>query len=157
MAYSFSTQPPESLVILFPCSSLMHWPGYDTKWIKRRIDGRDVIIQLWKGYCPSYLPGLVGGVGAEIGLYKREGNSPLWWPDYNHKEKISFTLYHPRTERIFFRAAQQRCWWRHKWMTESSYIRYREDHPGSPSFRNSTRFRLEYKIVGSTNTITGTW
>ena len=153
---SFTEMPPEEIAQWLPCSSVMHWPGYDTKVISRKLDGRDIIIQLWKGYCPSYLPGQVGGVGAEVGIYHSSFNPFLWYPDYQHKKSISFKLHYPNSANtLFFSASAKTCWWRHKWMTEASYLTYKANHSSAPN--NPTKYKLSYRIVGSNDTITGIW
>jgi hypothetical protein len=143
--YSFTELPPEEVAVLFPCNAEMHWPGYQTKYFSLKIDGRDVIIQLWKGYCPSYMPGMVGGVGAEVGIYHKDWQPAMWWPDYQHKKQISFTLINPITNNAFLTAEPKLCWWRHKWMTESSYADYMLHNkvPGSPA-----EYILKYTIAG---------
>jgi hypothetical protein len=42
-------------------------PMYTTAWI----DTDDLVIQVWKGNCP-HVPGLPGGIGGEVGVYRRE-------------------------------------------------------------------------------------
>jgi hypothetical protein len=157
MAYLFTELPPEEVGEPFPCIAAMHWPGYETKILERRLDGRDIVIQLWKGFCPSYMPGLVGGVGAEVGIYHKGWQPHMWWPDHQHEKKISFKLIYPNSTKVFFSASQQKCWWRHKWMTDASYLIYRASNPGAPVQINTPTFRLKFKIVGRTNTISGTW
>jgi hypothetical protein len=60
----------------FPCFAALQWPGYASTVIEDRINGQDVVIQLWKGWCPKFL-GLAGvqifpgGIGGEVGVYRR--------------------------------------------------------------------------------------
>ena len=153
MSYIYTDDPPEKLAQAFPCNKLMHWPKYKTKVINTEIDGRKVVIQLWKGYCPSYLPGIVGGIGAEVGIYTKKNPSIFgnlvpgehWWPDHEHKKDISFTLVDPLSKDVFFTAESKHCWWLHKWMTEPSYIAYKQKHevPKSPD-----DYILKYTIQG---------
>jgi hypothetical protein len=145
MNYEFNDAPPEELAVPFPCNALMHWPGYDTEVIDLKLDGRDVVIQLWKGYCPKYMPGLPGGIGAEVGLYYRSWQPGMWWPDHEHKKDMSFTLINPVTNEEFFRAGPQNCWWLHKWMAIDSYKEYSKTHqvPDSP-----TKYVLKYVVSG---------
>jgi len=59
-----------------PCSLAMQWPGYATEIIEDRIDGQDVVIQVWKGWCPTFLNFMPGGMGAEVGVYRRIPGRP---------------------------------------------------------------------------------
>lgn len=154
MSYNFAEQPSEELVELIPCFAGMYFPGYDTTVLHRVLDGREVIIQLWKGYCPSYLPGMIGGIGAEVGIYQNTP-FPFWFPDHRHKKKISFSLIHPHSGQVFFTADEKTCWWRHKWMTELSYSDYCRNHTDVPPFPN--QYILDFKIVGRQNTIHERW
>jgi phosphatidylserine/phosphatidylglycerophosphate/cardiolipin synthase-like enzyme len=57
-----------------PCFFAIGWPGYKTTVFEHiQIDGQDVVIQPWKGWCQRFagLNGLPGGVGAEVGVYRR--------------------------------------------------------------------------------------
>lgn len=145
MSYSYTELPPEKVGQPWPCMALMHWPKYDTKVIDTKIDGRKVVIQLWKGYCPSYLPRLPGGIGAEVGIYYRSWQPGMWWPDHHHKKQISFTLINPVTSEEFFTAGPKHCWWLHKWMTEASYAEYGKRH-NTP--RSPTQYILKCFIQG---------
>ena len=53
-----------------PDSERVRFPGYDTACIQTTINGADVIIQAWKGNCMDPVPGLPGGIGGEVGIYK---------------------------------------------------------------------------------------
>jgi len=53
MSYHFAELPPEVVGEPFPCTSFMHWSGYDTQILQTTLDGRSIVIQLWKGFCPS--------------------------------------------------------------------------------------------------------
>src|SRR5262245_6696139 len=141
MPYNFTELPPEEVGEPWPCSALMHWPGYDTKVLEKTLDGRAVVIQLWKGYCPSYMPGLVGGIGAEVGIYYKSWQPGLWWPDHQHEKKISYKLLYPNSTKQFFSASEKRCWWRHKWMTEVSYLEYLNDNSDAPALVDVTTYR----------------
>lgn len=155
MPYQFTEMPPEEIGQPWPCNAAMEWPGYETKVLEKKLDGRNIVIQLWKGFCPSYMPGIVGGYGAEVGIYYKDWAPGMWWPDHQHEKGISFKLLYPRSGRVFFSASRQHCWWRHKWMTADSYEQYKKDHSGVPS--DPTLYRLQFKIVGTQNTITGIW
>lgn len=145
MSYKYTELPPEAVGEPWPCTAQMHWPQYDTKVIDTKIDGRDVVIQLWKGFCPSYMPGLVGGFGAEVGIYYRSWQPGMWWPDHQHKKKISFTLVNPVTKKDFFTAGPEKVWWLHKWMTVESYTEYMK---ASKTPKSPTEYILKYKIEG---------
>jgi len=57
-----------------PCFKYLGWPGYKTTVIENvMIDGHQVVLQLWKGWCQRFagLTGMPGGVGAEVGVYRR--------------------------------------------------------------------------------------
>lgn len=60
----------------FPCSAVMEWPGYDTEIVEDTINGQPVVIQLWKGWCPKFVDFMPGGVGAEVGIYRRIPGKP---------------------------------------------------------------------------------
>jgi hypothetical protein len=67
----------QDLASHFPCTLAMEWPGYDTEIIEDRIDGQDIVIQLWKGWCPrAFDANTPGGVGAEVGIYRRMPGRP---------------------------------------------------------------------------------
>jgi hypothetical protein len=57
-----------------PCFAALWWPDYGTKVIEDTIDGKPVIIQLWKGWCQQFLglKNMPGGVGGEVGVYARQ-------------------------------------------------------------------------------------
>ena len=56
-----------------PCFPQLWWPDYATKVIEDTIDGKPVVIQLWKGWCQQFLnlKNMPGGVGGEVGVYAR--------------------------------------------------------------------------------------
>ena len=56
-----------------PCFPQLWWPDYATKVIEDTIDGKPVVIQLWKGWCQQFLnlKNMPGGVGGEVGVYTR--------------------------------------------------------------------------------------
>jgi len=47
-------------------------PLYETQWIDTTIAGQPVLIQAWNGDCPHALRGLPGGIGGEVGIYRRD-------------------------------------------------------------------------------------
>ena len=59
-----------------PCFLALQWPGYATGIIEDVIDGQNVVIQWWKGWCPKFLgfigvQSFPGGIGGEVGIYRR--------------------------------------------------------------------------------------
>ena len=92
-----------------PCFAALWWPDYATKVIPDTINGKPVLIQLWKGWCQQFLnmKNMPGGVGGEVGVYAKMagrqiaesipdlpdpfvalirqkiaglGDAELWWP-----------------------------------------------------------------------------
>lgn len=138
-----------------PCFAALHWPDYDTHVLGDVIDGEPMVIQLWKGWCPRFLglPSFPGGIGAEVGVYRRMPGRPLpqapsflppplralvgkafatlpadsfWWPVTDREFDIEFRLTNPVTGNLFFASGNRRTWWRNKWMFEDSYARYKQ-------------------------------
>jgi hypothetical protein len=149
-SYVFTELPPEWLVQSLPCGPWTVLPGYPTKFVDTTVGGRRVLVQVWKGSCPDYLGHGAGGVGAEVGLYNRDAWLPdaFWWPDYQNKKHISFTLINPKTNAEFFSAASSvPIWWSHKWMKFPSYDQYvRDQNRNVP--RSTEDYILRYKIDG---------
>src|SRR5215475_9280634 len=56
---------------VLPCFAAIHWPDYSTKVIEETINGKPVVIQLWKGWIPQLFDEQLGGVGGEVGIYER--------------------------------------------------------------------------------------
>jgi hypothetical protein len=153
-AYTYTEDPPEDLVEWLPCGPWTVLPGYPTSYFDTTINGRRVLVQLWKGLCPDYLGRGPGGIGAEVGLYKRDRWLPkkFWWPDYHHKQVIEFSLMNPKANDEFFSAGGKgKIWWLHKWMKADSYAQYmkaRNDKvPAKPA-----DYVLHYKINGQSFT-----
>jgi hypothetical protein len=170
--YVETSEEWKTLCAVLPCFSAMHWPDYDTKIIEDKIDGRDVVIQLWKGTCQQFL-GLTdwpGGVGAEVGVYVRAPGRPipaldflpplvrplytaaaglnndhLWWPDPSLKTEIQFVLHNPLTKTPFFAAGPQTSYWRNRWMAFDSVDKYEANHPGKLP-RWATELKLTFRI-----------
>jgi phosphatidylserine/phosphatidylglycerophosphate/cardiolipin synthase-like enzyme len=73
----------KEVCIGFPCFVELGWPGYESGVIDHieaggqsqplQIDGQDIVIQIWRGYCEKFLnmDGMPGGVGVEIGVYRK--------------------------------------------------------------------------------------
>ncbi|HTL38639.1 MAG TPA: hypothetical protein VL326_36160 [Kofleriaceae bacterium] len=63
----------KKLCLDLPCSKrVVIEPVYKTQWIETKIDGNDVVIQTWKGHIPRGVPGMPGGIGGEVGIYRKE-------------------------------------------------------------------------------------
>lgn len=71
--YVEATELLAELCLVAPCSPLLSFPDYPSMWKDVVIDGKHVVIQLWKGSCQHFmmLPGQPGGVGGEVGVYHR--------------------------------------------------------------------------------------
>jgi hypothetical protein len=139
-----------------PCSLMMQWPDYATTIVEDQIDGEDVVIQLWKGWCPQFFRNFPGGIGAEVGIYRRVlgkaaprdfppphttefavalaagslvnlMNDNLWWPFPELGAEISYTLTNPVTNQVFYDAGPQTGYWLAKWMAWDSYGKYQRD------------------------------
>ena len=139
-----------------PCSLIMQWPGYASTIVEDQIDGEDIVIQLWKGWCPHAFRNFPGGIGAEVGIYRRVlgkvaprdfpppstpelaiqlaagtlvnlGNDNLWWPFPELGAEITYTLTNPVTNEIFFEGGPQTGYWLAKWMDNASYAKYQRD------------------------------
>jgi hypothetical protein len=176
-AYSYveTSESWKALCSQLPCFTALQWPGYSTLVIDDEIDGENVVIQLWKGWCPQFLGStLPGGIGAEVGVYRRRRGSlrlrslPLvpkfaadyvrarlgeftdrefWWPFPELEAELEFTLVNPVTGDPVFSAGPETSYWLAKWMSLSSYARY--------AFRDRLRvpmlvdnYTLEYSING---------
>lgn len=136
-----------------PCFEALAWPGYGTAILDDVIDGKPVVIQLWKGWCQRFLgsQNFPGGIGAEVGVYERVAGrtlpaslsflepaaaaflttavsaldgSKLWWPATKLVTEIEWELINPVTNAVFFKAGPQKTYWRNKWMHEDQYINY---------------------------------
>jgi hypothetical protein len=63
----------KKLCLELPCSNrVVIPPVYATSWIETTIEGEPVLLQVWKGDCPHVLRGLPGGIGGEVGIYRRD-------------------------------------------------------------------------------------
>lgn len=135
-----------------PCCKALQWPNYSTEIVEDVIDGKPVVIQLWKGWCQQFLSSdnFPGGIGAEVGVYERvtgrgfpaikpdlipdsmwnfaraassHAGDNLWWP-VAERHEVEFELINPITNARFFDASPQRTYWRNKWMDTDSYDQY---------------------------------
>jgi hypothetical protein len=123
--------------------------------VEDTINGKPVVIQLWKGWCQQFLssPNFPGGVGAEVGIYERVtgkgfpadrpdwcpqalwvflqqesklANGDFWWPVAEQNE-VEWELINPVNNTVAFRAGPQKTYWRNKWMDNESYAQYEKD------------------------------
>lgn len=161
-----------------PCFDLLYWPGYATKVFPMTIDGVDVVVQLWKGWCQKFLDldTFPGGIGGEVGVYRRMPGRKLftprtvaattydnrfivddikalsrgdvWWPDPDLSVRIGLTFVNSRTGDKLLEARPEETYWVGKWMREGSYLRYAFAH-GS-GFLLPTDYTLQYTINGET-------
>jgi hypothetical protein len=159
-----------------PSFAEVWWPDYATKVIEETIGGKPVVIQLWKGWCQRFLgrDDFPGGIGAEVGIYRREAGRVLpenlpdlpgrtadfllrglsrvvhdrfWWPFPALDAEVDFELVNPRTNDVFFAAKPQRTYWRNRWMNPDSYEHYRRSvNHEVPMF--SAQYTMRYRING---------
>ncbi|MFO0612991.1 MAG: hypothetical protein U0414_10405 [Polyangiaceae bacterium] len=55
-----------------PCSKRVQIPlFYKEQHIDTTIDGEAVVVQAWRGNCPKAFRGMPGGIGGEVGVYRR--------------------------------------------------------------------------------------
>jgi PLD-like domain len=83
--YHFTDQMEwwKELCSTLPCCLEMGWPGYESGYLEYQdpatqqqtyqISGHDVVLHLWRGWCPRFgdQEGMPGGIGAEFGVYRR--------------------------------------------------------------------------------------
>jgi len=175
--YDYDETSPEwkQMCTALPCFAGLWWPDYSTAVLEDRIDGKPIVIQLWKGFCPRFLgrKDYPGGIGGEVGIYRRMPGRPfpphsavsfippeiyeavrakaghdLWWaaPDLN--TRVEFDLINPRINQLFFHAAQQTTYWRNKWMHNASYKKYRQAAKHTPV--NSWNYAMRFTVNGKT-------
>ena len=139
-----------------PCFLALQWPDYGTKVFDDTLNGKPVVIQLWKGWCQQFLssPYFPGGIGGEVGVYERVtgkgfpadkpewcpeplwlflqqksklANGDFWWPvDETEYPEIEWEFINPANNTVAFRAEPQRTYWRNKWMDNESYEEYKK-------------------------------
>ena len=116
------------------------WPTYSVTDFTAIIGGRTTIVQLWKGYCPTIA--LVGGVGAEIGLYQTPPcwAPAFWWPDYTHTVNISYDLKYNGDNSSYIQKSGN-TWWLNGW----------RGYESSPSSWGAD-YTLHYTIDGVSRT-----
>ncbi|GAA2511309.1 hypothetical protein Ahu01nite_067480 [Winogradskya humida] len=159
-----------------PCTTALQWPGYATTTAEITINGEQVVIQLWKGWCQRFLglPIFPGGIGAEVGVYRRipghvlPGSLPflpppldafylnvlsraadneLWWPAPDLAAQLTFSLINPVTGDIVFTAGPERSYWLAKWMNEDAYLKYLADQGFRVPFLPDA-YILEWRVNG---------
>lgn len=136
-----------------PCFKQVAWPDYATEVVEDVIDGKPIVIQLWKGWCQQFLgrDDFPGGIGAEVGIYERvegrgfptdkpdeypqlmwdflHGASKLagdnfWWP-VAEAYQLEMTFINPINNTVMFTAGPQDTYWLTKWMDTDTYDEYR--------------------------------
>ena len=153
--YSFveTSESWKQLCSALPCFAQVEWPDYRTAIVEDVIDGKPVVIQLWKGWCQQFLgrDDFPGGIGGEVGVYERvsgtgfpaerpdflpesmwnllkemskRANGDFWWP-VKEKYEIEFDFINPITEQVMFHAGGESTYWLNKWMDTDSYDEYR--------------------------------
>jgi hypothetical protein len=173
--YKFDATSPEwkEACAVLPCFAALQWPDYSTKCIPDTINGKPVMIQLWKGRCEQFL-GRVdfpGGIGGEVGVYVRVpegrplpelkmlpllmrpfyiaaaalGSDHLWWPEPKLATTINFTLTNPKTKTEFLSTGPEKTYWLNKWMQFASFSQYEKQNQ-VPTW--STEFIMNYTING---------
>lgn len=158
-AFNETSESWKQMCASLPCFLALQWPGYASGIVEDNINGQDVVIQWWKGWCPKFLGFLgvnqfPGGVGAEVGVYRRIpgklrptalpflpkpielmvlnalGNladNELWWPAPELNAEIEFSLTNPVNGAKFFSAGPEKSYWLAKWMDDGSYAQYQRD------------------------------
>jgi hypothetical protein len=175
--YNETSESWKQLCTAFPCFMALQWPGYATTIVEDVIDGQAVVIQLWKGLCPKFLgfAGIQyfpGGVGAEVGVYRRIpgkirptalplppspftrtilnalqtlSDNELWWPFPELGATLECRFINPVNGETVFSGGPQKGYWLTKWMDENAYAQYRIDKPAPPNY---TDYILEFHING---------
>ncbi len=154
--YKFVETSPEwkELCRPLPCFEQVAWPDYSTEIIEDTIDGKPVVIQLWKGWCQKFLgrDDFPGGIGGEVGIYERvigrgfpterphffpekvwkylqeaskHADGHFWWP-VAERHEIEFNFINPCTQEVMFHAGPEKTYWLNKWMDTESYDGYRQ-------------------------------
>jgi hypothetical protein len=127
--------------------------NYPTAVIADVIDGKNVMIQLWKGWCQQFLDrdDFPGGIGGEVGVYEtkigrrfpqdrpdfisepawiflreasKHADDRFWWPVTGLYE-IEFDFINPITDTVHVSCGPKKPTWMNKWMDTDSYETYR--------------------------------
>jgi hypothetical protein len=175
-SYVETSESWKKLCEAFPCFLALQWPGYATTIVDTQINGEDVVLQLWKGYCPKFLghASFPGGIGSEVGVYRRipgkfrptslpflpgplatiVGNAlsslnddDLWWPAPELNASVEMRMVNPVTGETFLTSGPQTGYWLTRWMDEFDYLRYATSHH-APAVFDFTAYVLEYSING---------
>ena len=175
-SYVETSESWKQLCSVFPCFLALQWPGYATTIVETQLNGQDVVLQLWKGYCPKFLghASFPGGVGAEVGVYRRIpgkfrptsmpflpgplasmittalstlNDNDLWWPAPEINASLEMRLVNPVTGETFLSAGPEDGYWLTRWMNEFDYARYVFDHQAPPIW-DFTAYVLEYSVNG---------
>jgi len=138
-----------------PCFRALEWPDYASTIVEDNINGKPVVIQLWKGWCQQFLssPDFPGGIGGEVGIYERVtgkgfpaeipewcpqplwiflqqksklANGDFWWP-VAEKNEVEYDFINPVNDTVMFHADMEKTYWRNKWMDNESYEQYKKD------------------------------
>jgi len=138
-----------------PCFRALEWPDYASTIVEDTINGKPVVIQLWKGWCQQFLssPNFPGGIGGEVGIYERVtgkgfpaerpewcpqalwiflqqksklANGDFWWP-VAEKNEVEYDFINPVNNTVMFHADMEQTYWRNKWMDNESYEQYKKD------------------------------
>jgi hypothetical protein len=138
-----------------PCFRALEWPDYASTIVEDNINGKPVVIQLWKGWCQQFLssPDFPGGIGGEVGIYERVtgkgfpaerpewcpqalwiflqqksklANGDFWWP-VAEKNEVEYDFINPVNNTVMFHADMEQTYWRNKWMDNESYEQYKKD------------------------------
>ena len=159
-----------------PCFEGLAWDGYDTKVFLTVnndgktpivIDGEEVIVQLWKGYIAKsqrlpFADDLLGGVGAEVGVYRADDGigwlmkklvhmpPQLWWPVPKLGATMQYRLVNPSTDEAFFDTRPETGYWLCKWMDPDSYKKYQSDQKanGKAVPGRATQYLMEATVFG---------
>jgi len=177
-SYNETSESWKAMCAAFPCFLALQWPGYASAIVEDVVDGMPIVIQLWKGLCPKFggfagLQTFPGGVGAEVGIYRRiPGKAPptsfpglpslgyaeklvnevgtgagvdLWWPAPELNTTLEFRFINPVTNEVVFSAGPQTGYWLTKWMDEPAYSDYQRDHAVPAGY---TDYILEFTVNG---------
>jgi hypothetical protein len=159
-----------------PSSLGVAWPGYATTAVFANVNGRDIVIQPWLGWCQNFMgrANFPGGYGAEIGIYVRVprdrpipdspllpkgvevllkgaqlfGGDHLWWPDPDCQFDMSFKVVNPKTNTVMLEASTDKpTYWLNRWLTPDSYGKYKQDLNGQVPFAPSA-YLMIYTVAG---------
>jgi hypothetical protein len=182
--YVFDTISPEwkNACAPLPSFAALQWHGYSTTYIPDTIDGIDVMIQPWMGYCEQFFgrSNFPGGLGGEVGVYVKVpsgrplpdlglvpaplrplfhavalmGADHLWWPDADMQPEIDFTIINPIADNVLLRTDSESTYWVNRWMEPASYRKYQAANAGLlPPCPN--QYKMVFTVAGCTREWTG--